>query len=87
MSWRPTIKIPKEKMFMKTEITTDGACPGNADIEGVLKELAAIRADMVAAPAMSYPRDSERTWGFMPPRPAPAMILRATTRCICSTRR
>jgi bifunctional non-homologous end joining protein LigD len=31
-------------------------------------------------------RGLERTWGFMPPRPAPAMILRATTRCICSTR-
>jgi hypothetical protein len=24
----------------------------------------------------------ERTWGFMPPPPAPAMILRATTWCI-----
>ena len=44
---------------MNTEITTDGGCPGRADIEGVLKELAAIRADMVAAPAMSYPRLDE----------------------------
>jgi len=35
------------KLFMNTEITTDGACPGTADIEEFLKELAAIRADMV----------------------------------------
>jgi hypothetical protein len=29
----------------------------------------------------------ERTWGFMPPRPGSAMILRATTGCICPVRR
>ena len=29
----------------------------------------------------------ERIWGFMPPRPAPAMDLWATTRCICPVRR
>ena len=29
----------------------------------------------------------ERIWGFMPPRPAPAMNLWATTRCICPVRR
>ena len=40
---------------MTTDNTTDGACPENADIEGVLKELMAIRADMVASPAMSQP--------------------------------
>jgi hypothetical protein len=29
----------------------------------------------------------ERIWGFMPPRPAPAMNLWATTRCIYPVRR
>jgi pyruvate kinase len=40
---------------METEIDTKGACPGNADITEALKELTAIRANMVAAPAMSHP--------------------------------
>jgi len=35
--------------------STDGACPGSVEIEGVLSELMAIRADMVAGPAMSQP--------------------------------
>jgi len=35
--------------------STDGASPGNPDIEGVLSELMAIRADMVAGLAMSQP--------------------------------
>ena len=40
---------------MTTENTTDGACPASADIEGVLRELTAVRADMVAGAAMSQP--------------------------------
>jgi len=35
--------------------STDGASPGNSDIEGVLIELMAIRADMVAGLAMPQP--------------------------------
>jgi len=35
--------------------STDGACPGSTDIEGVLIELMAIRADMVAGLARSQP--------------------------------
>jgi hypothetical protein len=31
--------------------------------------------------------DRNEPWALMPPRPAPAMILRATTRCICPIRR
>ena len=40
-------------MFMKTETTIDDACQGSVDIKEVRQELAAIRADMVAAPAKS----------------------------------
>jgi len=40
---------------MTTENTTDGARPASADIEGVLRELTAVRADMVAGAAMSQP--------------------------------
>lgn len=40
---------------MTRKSSTDGACPGSADIEGVLIELMAIRADMVAGLAMSQP--------------------------------
>src|SRR5271165_2844204 len=55
-----TIKIPsKEKMSVNKEITGDGVRPGRAEIEDVLKELTAIRADMVAAPALSRPRLDE----------------------------
>jgi pyruvate kinase len=44
---------------MNTEITANGACPGSADIADILKELTAIRADLVAAPALSRPRLDE----------------------------
>ena len=40
---------------MTKKNSTDDAGPGNADIEGALSELAAIRADMVAGLAMSQP--------------------------------
>lgn len=45
-----------EKMILTTKDTTTGACPENADIEGVLRELTAIRADMVAETAESTSR-------------------------------
>ena len=40
---------------MTDKNSTDDAGPGSADIEGVLSELMAIRADMVAGLAMSQP--------------------------------
>ena len=40
---------------MTKKSSTDGACPGSTDIEGVLIELMAIRADMVAGLARSQP--------------------------------
>jgi pyruvate kinase len=43
-------------MFVAKKISTAGVCPGSTDIEGVLSELAAIRAYMVADPAMSQPQ-------------------------------
>ncbi len=46
-------------MFMKKETTIDGACLGSVDVKEVRQELAAIRADMVAAPAMSRSRLDE----------------------------
>jgi pyruvate kinase len=46
-------------MSVNTEITGDGVCPEDAEIKDVLKELTAIRADMVAALAMSRPRLNE----------------------------
>ncbi|MCD6707677.1 MAG: pyruvate kinase [Thiobacillus sp.] len=42
-------------MLVTKKNSTDGAGPGSADIEGVLSELMAIRADMVAGLAMSQP--------------------------------
>jgi pyruvate kinase len=42
-------------MFVTKKSGTDDASPGNADIEAVLSELMAIRADMVASLAMSQP--------------------------------
>ena len=44
---------------MTTENVTEGTCPGSADMEGILGELTAIRADMVAGQAMSSPRLDE----------------------------
>lgn len=45
----------QEKMFVTKKSGTDDASPGNADIEGVLSELMAIREDMVSSLAMSQP--------------------------------
>jgi hypothetical protein len=42
-------------MFANTEIAGGGICGERAEIEDVLKELSAIRADMIAAPDMSRP--------------------------------
>ncbi|OGU19954.1 MAG: pyruvate kinase [Hydrogenophilales bacterium RIFOXYD1_FULL_62_11] len=41
---------------MTKKKSTDGASPGNGEVESVLNELAAIRADMVAEPMRSQPR-------------------------------
>ncbi|MEI6415238.1 MAG: pyruvate kinase [Pseudomonadota bacterium] len=38
---------------------TNGTSPEDPDIDGILRELAAIRADMVSGPALSYPRLEE----------------------------
>jgi pyruvate kinase len=45
----------QEKMFVTRKSGTDDASPGNADIEGVLSELMAIREDMVSSLVMSQP--------------------------------
>jgi len=44
---------------MQTEINTDGAYPVVAEIKDLLKQLAAIRAEVVAAPVMSQARLDE----------------------------
>jgi pyruvate kinase len=55
-----TNQIPtKENMFANKEITGSGVCGERAEIEDILKELSAIRAEMVAAPDMSRPRLDE----------------------------
>jgi pyruvate kinase len=49
----------KENMFANTAITGGGLSGERAEIEDILKELSAIRAEMVAAPEMSRPRLDE----------------------------
>jgi hypothetical protein len=54
-----SILRPAEKMPLSTETTDDRACQIGADIEGVLRELTAIRADLVADPAIPQRRLAE----------------------------